>query len=332
MDSDKLAKSLKNGLQPLYLIHGEEELLRIEALDLIRAAAKQSGAVRESYIIDNAQFNWNEWYVQATNAGLFGDLKLLEIHIPNGKLGKLGSEVLQKLAEQSISYTSAVIILPKLDKTQIQSKWFSTIVKHATVFEAKAISLIQLPIWIKARLERYGLTIESDALTLFAERVEGNLLAAKQEVDKLALMYPNGHMLTLSDTQQTVANVARFDVFQLSHAWMRGDAYRVARLLNGLEAEGDEPVLLIWTLAEDIRMLIQLAAALKQGKSVQDVSRNLRLWGDKKSLASEAVKRISVSRLITALQECAKIDRQIKGAQEGDAWSSLKYLIMRLAL
>ncbi len=331
LDLDKLSGSLKSGLQPLYLIHGEEELLRIETLDHIRAAAQFHGYLRESYTVDGAQFDWQELWSQAASAGLFGDLKLLEIHIPSGKVGKQGGEMLQQFAEHPPIDTTTVIIFPKLDKAQTQSKWFTALAKQAVILETKAVSANALPAWIRARLQQYGLEIDADALALFAERVEGNLLAAKQEIDKLALLHPKGHLLTLADAEQAVANVARFDVFQLSAAWMSGDARRVARLLDGLEAEGDEPVLLVWALAEDIRTLIRLTAALKQGKTAQSVRNELRLWGDKQTLAPKAVGRISASRLIAALQECAKIDRQIKGAEDGNAWSSFKQLVMNLA-
>ena len=161
--------------------------------------------------------------------------------------------------------------------------------------------------------------------------MEGNLLAAAQEIDKLALLYPKGHLLTLAEAENAVANVARFDVFQLSSAWMRGDIRRSAQLLESLQAEGEEPVLLLWSLSEDIRTLIRLSAALKQGRSVQSVRNELRLWGDKQHSAPPAAARISPARLTAALQECARIDRQIKGAEDGDAWDGIKRLIARLA-
>lgn len=330
LDLNALVGSLKHQLAPLYVIHGEEELLRIEALDHIRAAARKLGYTKDSHVVDGVQFDWQALLSEAHSAGLFSEQKLLEIHIPSGKVGKQGGEILQDLAEHPPMDTSTVIILPKLDKAQTQSKWFGALAKNAVVLEAKAIAPTALPAWIRARLQQHQLDIDSEALHLFAERVEGNLLAAKQEIDKLALLHPAGHLLTLADAEQAVANVARFDVFQLSSAWMSGDARRVMRLLEGLEAEGDEPVLLVWALAEDIRTLIRLTAALKQGKSVASVRNELRLWGDKQTLAPQAVSRISAPRLINALQECAKIDRQIKGAEEGDAWVSFKHLAMSL--
>ena len=224
-------------LSPLYIIHGEEDLLRIEALDTLRAAAKKQGYLnREVFTADNGA-DWDELLQSAGSAGLFADLKLLEIHIPNGKPGKTGGDALQTFAERLPEDTVTLILLPKLEKAQTQAKWFTALAAKGTVLEAKAIS----------------------AQALFAERVEGNLLAARQEIDKLALLHPQNHTVNIADAEAAVANVARFDVFQLSSAWMKGDALRVARLLDGLEEEGEEPVLLLWAVAEDIRTLIRRA-------------------------------------------------------------------------
>jgi DNA polymerase III, delta subunit len=199
------------------------------------------------------------------------------------------------------------------------------------VLEAKAVAPHALPQWIQGRLKQQGLDIEPEALALFAERVEGNLLAARQEIEKLALLHPQGHLINIADAEAAVATVARFDVFQLAGAWMKGDALRVSRLLDGLEEEGEEPVLLLWAVAEDIRTLIRLTAALKQGQNIQSLRNSLRLWGDKQTLAPMAAKRISINRLLDALKTCAKIDRIIKGAEEGDAWTEFKQLVTSLA-
>ncbi|EPF9442987.1 DNA polymerase III subunit delta [Neisseria gonorrhoeae] len=318
-------------LKPLYVIHGEEELLRIEAVDALRAAAKKQGYLnREAYTAD-ASFDWNELLQTAGSAGLFADLKLLELHIPNGKPGKNGGEALQDFAARLPEDTVTLVLLPKLEKTRLQSKWFAALAAKGEVWEAKPVGAAALPQWIRGRLDKIGLGIEADALALFAERVEGNLLAARQEIDKLALLYPKGHAVNIDEAQTAVANVARFDAFQLAGAWMKGDVPRVCRLLDGLEEEGEEPVLLLWAVAEDVRTLIRLAAALKQGQSIQSVRNSLRLWGDKQTLAPLAVKRISVVRLLDALKTCAQIDRIIKGSEDGDAWTVFKQLVVSLA-
>lgn len=322
-------------VQPLsaaYLIHGEEELLRIEALDAIRSAARSQQYNEREVINIETGFDWASLLSSVHSVGLFADKKLLEIHIPSGKPGKEGAAVLQQLAEQLPENTCLLLILPKLERLQTQSKWFSSWAKNAQIFDAKAINQNALPQWIKNRLAAQNLNIDNDALALFAEKVEGNLLAAKQEIDKLALIHPAGHIVTLDEAQTVVANVARFDIFQLSAAWMSGNSERVLRLLEGLASEGNEPVLLLWVISEDIRTLIRLLAALKQGKSISEMRQSLRLWGEKQTLAPQAARRIGIRRLLEALQICAYIDRQIKGAEEGNAWAEIKHLFLSLAI
>lgn len=329
---EKLPAALASPLHPLYVVHGEEDLLRVEALDALRAAAKAQGYLnRESHTAD-AGFDWSELLASAGSIGLFADLKLIEVHIPGGKPGKSGGEALERLAADLPPDTVIIVMLPKLERTQTQSKWFAALAAHGTVVEAKAVDEHALPGWIRARLKGHGLDIETEALALFAARVEGNLLAARQEVDKLALLYPDGHLLDASETEAAVADVARFDVFQLSAAWMAGDAPRVLRLLEGLQAEGEEPVMLLWSVAEDIRLLIRLAAAFKQGQTVAQVRNSLRLWGSRQQLAPAAVRRIPPARLVSALQRCAAIDRMIKGAEDGDAWAAMQQLLVELAV
>lgn len=333
VSAGQLDKALAGGLQPAYVVYGEEDLLRVESLDAIRAAARRLDYHnREVYTVETG-FDWPTLLAGVQSVGLFAEQKLLEIHIPSGKPGKEGGEALLHLAEQwPQEDTCLVLSLPKLERAQTQSKWFTAWQSKAVMVNARAITLAALPEWIRQRLARHQLDIEDDALALFAEKVEGNLLAARQEIDKLALLLPPGQQARLADAEAAVANVARFDVFQLSAAWMSGDAGRLVRLLDGLAAEGSEPVLLLWAVSEDIRTLMRLLAALKQGQSVAGVRRSLRLWGEKQTLAPLAAQRIGVQRLLAALQQCACIDRKIKGVQEGDAWADIKHLMLSLVV
>ncbi|MDO5686576.1 MAG: DNA polymerase III subunit delta [Neisseria sp.] len=328
---EQLITAVQNPLAPLYMIHGEEELLRIEALDTLRAAAQAQGYLNREILTADAKFDWSQAFQAADSMGLFADKKLLEIHIPSGRPGKAGGDALVTLSERLHDETTIVIVLPKLEKAQTQSKWFAALSRAGDVIEARAVGTAALPAWIRQRLAKHDLTIDADALALFAERVEGNLLAARQEIDKLALLHPAGTVLHLEDAQHAVANVARFDVFQLSAAWMSGDLPRLLRLLESLEAEGEEPVLLLWAAGEDIRTLLRLRAALSQGQTVAQVRNPLRLWGEKQTLAPRALKRLSTRRLLDALQQCALADRQIKGAAQGSAWSTTKTLFSDLA-
>ncbi|MBP5788856.1 MAG: DNA polymerase III subunit delta, partial [Neisseriaceae bacterium] len=299
--------------------------------DALRETAKNQGfAMREAFFVDS-KTDWAEIVSAVESQGLFSDKKLLEIHIPTGKPGVAGANALIDLAGKLNDDTTVVIFLPKLEKAQTQAKWFATLAKAAQVFEAKAVSAADLPQWIRHRLSAHELQIDEDALLLFAERVEGNLMAANQEIEKLALLHQAGAVVSLEDAQNAVANVARFDVFQLSNAWLSGDVPRVVRLIDALEAEGEEPILLLWSVSEDIRTLLRLHAALKQGQSIMQVRNPLRLWGEKQTLAPLALKRIGVRRLMNALQTCAMADQQIKGVAQGKAWATARQMLIELA-
>ncbi len=329
---EALKEQLSRGsLAPLYLVFGEEALLALEAADSIRAAARAAGYLeREVLTVEGAGFDWSQLRDAMSSVSLFASLKLLEIRIPGGKPGTEGGEALQQLAANPPQDTVTLIQLPKLDKTQQKSKWFTALEKSAVLVEARPVSRHDLPSWIARRLKLQGQTLGHEAAAFFADRVEGNLLAARQEVDKLALLYPPGE-LTLEQLRESVANVARFDVFHLSESWLAGDTARATRMLDGLEAEGEAPVLVLWSFTEDVRMLIRLGRGLQEGRTVRDMANELRGWGDKQRLAEPALKRIGGKQLMAALAECARIDRQIKGVEPGEAWHSLRRLAARLA-
>ena len=328
---DALGAGLERGLAPLYLIHGEEELVALEAADLIRTRARKNGYLEREVLTVESGFDWSQLIDAMTSVSLFASLKILEVRIPGGKPGTEGGEALARLAQCPPEDTVTLVILPRLERQQQSSKWFQALEKGATVIHAAAIDRIGLPGWISRRLKAQGQTLNPEALGFFADRVEGNLLAARQEVDKLALLYPAGE-LTLAMLRDAVANVARFDVFHLSESWLSGDGARAARMLEGLEAEGEAPVLVLWSFTEDIRMLLRLRQGLKDGRPIRDLSRDLRLWGNKQKLAEPALRRIGPRRLMTALETCARIDQQIKGVAQGEPWPSLKALAAALSM
>jgi DNA polymerase-3 subunit delta len=327
---DALSGSLERSLAPLYLIHGEEALVSLEAADLIRQQARQQGYLEREVLTVEPGFDWSSLTEAMSSVSLFASQKILELRVPGGKPGTEGSEVLVRFAAQLPEDTVSLIIFPKLERQQQQSKWFTALEKSATVVHAAAIDRTSLPAWITRRLKLQGQTLSLYALVFFVDRVEGNLLAARQEIDKLALLYPAGE-LTLDSLREAVANVARFDVFHLSESWLSGDGARATRMLEGLEAEAEAPVLVLWAFAEDVRMLLRLRQGLKDGRAFRDLSRELRLWGPKQKLAEPALRRLGPRRLMTALETCALIDQQIKGAAPGEPWSTLKVLAATLS-
>ncbi len=329
----KILSQAQERLASFYIIYGEEDLLRIEAIDGLRQASIVQGFdQKEQFFVDNSHFDWSKVFDSMQSMGLFAEKKLIEIHIPNGKPGKEGGAALQEILNLSCDDVVVILMLPKLERAQLNTAWFKAWQKQAQIYDAKSITAEQLPKWIQSRLSEYQLQIDANALLLFAEKVEGNLLAAKQEIDKLSLLFPANTVLTLANVQEVIANVARFDIFQLASAWMEGNAAATYRLVAGLEQEGDEPILPLWAVSEDIRTLIKLKAGLSQGTSQKDLIQSLRLWGDKQYAAMAAAKRLSVLRLMDALQSCAVVDRQIKGAEDGRAWATLQKLLMDLSV
>jgi DNA polymerase-3 subunit delta len=327
---ESLAAHLGKGLAPLYLIHGEEALLALEAADQIRETARAKGFLEREVLTVEAGFDWSQLTDAMTSVSLFASQKVLEVRIPGGKPGTEGAEALMRLAAAPPDDTVTLVILPKLERQQQQAKWFQALEKSATVVHAAAIERAALPGWIGRRLQAQGQSLGTEALGFFSDRVEGNLLAARQEVDKLGLLYPRGE-LTLDMLREAVANVARFNVFHLSESWLAGDTARAVRMLEGLEAEGEAPVLVLWSFTEDIRMLLRLRQGLKEGRNPRDMSRELRLWGNKQKLAEPALRRIGARKLMNGLESCSRIDRQIKGVEPGEPWRTLRVLAADLS-
>ena len=327
---DALIEGLGNALSPLYVIHGDETLLALEATDGLREAARDQGYLERKVLRAEMGFDWLQLREVLNSLSLFSEKKLFEIQIPSGKPGVEGAEVLQQLAAHPPPETVTLITLPKLERAQQQSKWFQSLCQWAVTVEARVVGRSELPTWLARRFRIQGQVLNAEALAFLVDCVEGNLLAARQEVEKLGCLYPPG-VLTLGQLHASVLNVARFDVFHVSEAWLAGDVQRVLRMLDGLKAEGEALVLVLWSMTEDIRMLLRLRQGLKEGRGVRDMARELRLWGCKQRLAEPALRRIGQAKLMIALKMCSSIDRQVKGVEPGDPWQTMRNLAALLA-
>lgn len=328
--SEDLPQHLRKGLSPLYVVHGEALLLAIEAADAIRLAAREAGYTERETLIAEQHFKWDELAACAQSQSLFAARKVIDLRIPSGKPGVEGAQALQDYCERLPPDTLTLITLPKLESAAFNSKWFGVLNAHGVVVEAADVALAALPRWIAARLQRQGQSADADTLKFLADKVEGNLLAAWQEIQKLALLHPAGP-LTFEQVKDAVMDVARYDVFKLSEAMLNGDAARFARILQGLRAEGVATVLILWALAEDIRTLARVARAVQQGSNLADALRETRVWGAKQKLLERAVRRFSPDMAYRALRQAAQIDRLIKGLRDGDAWDELLQLGVRCA-
>ena len=331
MRLDDLAHSVQRKLAALYVIHGDEALLCLEAVQTLRDAARTQGYTeREVLTVENAaHFQWGQLTAAGQSLSLFAELRILELRIPNGKPGTEGGKALEGFANQLPSDTLTIITLPKLDKTAQNSKWMSALAKVGEVIEAKAIERNALPQWIATRLATQQQSLAADAMEWLVDRVEGNLLAALQEIQKLALLHPAG-ALTLADLAAAVANVARYDVFQLGEALLIGDAERLVHMLDGLRATGESSVLVLRALTEETRNLFRFAQGRARGINSAQLFKDLRLWGNKQRLIEATSQRVNRRQLTTALQQAARIDGLIKGIGEGDVWNELTRMALSL--
>lgn len=339
--ANQLINHLQRGLKSLYTLHGDEPLLVQEALDAIRAVARTQGYTeRTSHTVAGAHFDWSEVLAAGGSLSLFADKQIVEIRIPSGKPGKDGSTALQQLAEisQGNDSTLTIVMLPRLDKMTKSSAWFAALESFGVTLQVEPVERAALPQWIAQRLSSQGQRVAAGeegqrTLQFFADRVEGNLLAAHQEIQKLALLYPEGE-LGFDNVESAVLNVARYDVFKLSEAVLGGQAARVQRMLNGLQAEGEAEVLVHYTLAEDIRALKRVKDAMAAGRPLPMALREQRVWGLKERLFERVLPRLTMTMLDNLLHSAHLVDGIVKGLKvpdwPTDGWQALHRLALTL--
>jgi len=329
--ADQLASHLARTLAPLYVLHGDEPLLVIEAGDAIRAAARAKGYTEREVLVAGAGFKWDALLLAAGNLSLFGEAKLVDLRIPNGKPGRDGGDMLARYCERLSEGVLTLVTLPQLDWAAKKAAWFNALSQAGVAIELNAPGLAELPEWIAQRLARQSQSAERAALEFIAAHVEGNLLAAHQELQKLGLLHPAG-ALTLAQVEDAVLNVARYDVDKLRAALLDGDAARCARLLEGLRGEDVAPPLLLWAFASEIRTLAGLRAAQDEGRPLAAALRAERVFDDRRAAALQrALPRLRAPQLRAALLAAARIDRMIKGLVRGDVWDEFLQLALRLA-
>ena len=337
--ADQLAAQLKRGLRPIYTVWGDEPLLAQEACDAVRAAARASGCTeRQVHTVAGAHFDWSGLIGASQAMSLFSDKQLIEIRIPSGKPGKDGSEAIQRYCQSLSDDVVTLVQLPRLDRTQQSSAWFNALDRAGLMVRVDPIDRKALPQWIAQRLASQGQRVQDGeagqhALAFFADRVEGNLLAAHQEVQKLGLLHPSGE-LSQAQIEAAVLNVARYDVFKLGVAVLSGQVARALRMLDGLQAEGEAAVLVHWTLAEDIRALKRVKDAVAADKPLPMALREARVWGDKERLFERVVPRLSQATMADLLQAAQVCDGLVKGlrhpAWPAEPWDGLRRLVLLL--
>jgi len=336
----QLSEHLKRGLKSLYTLHGDEPLLAQEFADALRVHARSQGYTeRTVHTVAGAHFDWSEVLASGGSLSLFADKQIIEIRIPSGKPGKDGSAALQQIAEraQGDDATLTLVMLPRLDSMTAKGAWFSALDSLGVTVKFDAIVRSHLPQWISQRLQLQGQRVASGeegqrTLQFFADRVEGNLLAAHQEIQKLALLYPteSGAVLSFDQVENAVLNVARYDVFKLAEAVLGGQHVRVARMLDGLQSEGESEVLVHWAISEDIRSMKRVKDAIAAGRPMPMALRENRVWGLKEKLYERVLPAISDSALAKLLSAAHKVDGIVKGLKQPDwpanGWQALHRL------
>ncbi len=330
LDSNQLKQHLIKTLAGLYLLVGDEPLAQSECLDLIRHAARKAGADERNSFTVERNFNWQQITQFAQALSLFSSLRILEIVIPSGKPGVDGAKALIELAANLIPDTTTIIVLPTLERDAKNSAWFGALQKSAVVIDLKEISPAHLPQWLAARLALQNQTTDAISLAFIAHQVEGNLLAAHQEIQKLALLYPAGE-ISHDAIREAVLNVSRFDAFQLGDAVLAGDSTRVTAILQGLQDEGENAVAVMNPLMWVLRPLLRIKQAEARNENIMSAMTNARIYGDRQALVKRALSRLSLRQLEAALQKLCDIDKTAKGMMQGDAWLELSRLCFGLA-
>ena len=330
LKGEQLAAHLERELRPLYVLYGDEPLLVIEAADTIRARARKAGYSEREILTVLPHFDWNQLLAAGGNLSLFGDRKLIDLRIPTGKPGKEGSAALQEWCRNLSPDNLLLVTLPELDWREEKAVWFTALVNAGVALKLMAPPLAELPGWIAGRLRRQQQSADLDSLKFIAERVEGNLLSAHQEIQKLGLLYPAG-ALSLAQIREAVLNVARYDIDGLREALLAGDVARLSRTLDGLMHEGEAPPLVLWAMSEEIRALAILRSGLDRGRPLEQLLKEAKVWGPRQNPVKKALQRLSTATLEAALQHAGKIDRLAKGVGQGNIWEEFLRLGLSLS-
>ena len=330
-----LARAQRAGsLPPIFVVASDEALLSLEAQDAIRATARGLGYSERDVLNVDARFDWSKLAESVQALSLFAEKKIVEVRLPSGKPGAAGAKALETHATNAMDGVMTIVSLPRLERRDRQARWVEALEHAGVMVDIDTIERAQLPQWISQRLAKQNQSAGRDALDFMADKVEGNLLAAHQEVAKLALLYPAGQ-LTLEQVTDSVLNVARYDVFQLPIAMLSGDAARVCKTMAGLEAEGEAIPLVLWAITEELRTLLRIKAHVDAGRPFSVAARENRVWGPRERLFERALARVSADALEATLLRAAEIDRLAKGIPapktDSNVWLELTELALSFA-
>jgi len=327
---DQLEAHLQKGLQPIYLLSGDEPLQLMEAGDAIRKRARESGYSEREVFHAESCFDWNGLLAASGSMSLFAEQRLLELRLPSGKPGKEGGAILADYAANPPADTLLLIISGKIERASQNSKWFKALDAAGATLTVWPIEPQALPGWVSQRMRARGMVPTAEAAQLLAERVEGNMLAAAQEVEKLLLLYGEGE-ISMTQVEEGVADSARYDIFELVDTALLGDVPRTTRVMQGLRGEGVEPILVLWALLREIRAMVQMAAEMARGVGAEQAMAALRVWDKRKPPVRAGLQRHNLNRWQLLLRRGGRIDRMIKGVEPGNPWDELLQLALLMA-
>jgi DNA polymerase-3 subunit delta len=331
LKGEHLAAQLQRELKPVYLVYGDEPLLVIEAADAIRAAARQAGFDEREVLVAGSAFNWNDLYHAAGSMSLFAGRKLIDLRLPTGKPGRDGGAALQAYCARPSPDALLLVTMTGADWREEKAAWVGAVAAAGAVVKLIPPGLAELPAWLAARLARQQQSADAAGLRFIAERVEGNLLAAHQEILKLEILYPSG-ALRLEQIREAVLNVARYDLDGLREAMLAGDVLRLTRTIDGLQQEGEAPPLVLWAMTEEVRALAQINTGLEARQPLPELLKEARVWGARQGQIRKALQRVNGGRARAALAQAARIDRMIKGLASGDVWNEFLRLGLNIAV
>ena len=334
LNATQLTRQLHDDLAPVYVISGDEPLLTGEIADQIRRACRGAGCEEREVFQVERGFDWAQLYDASHALSLFAQKRLIELRIPNGKPGDEGAKALLAWLDDLPQDITLLISLPKLDGSTQRSKWAKALLDHPQTrfVQVWPVETAQLPNWMRDRLAAAGIQAEPDALELLSARVEGNLLAAAQEVEKLKLFCHTG-VLNLETVSQVVTDSARFDVFGLADAMLQGQPQQALRILNGLRGEGVEPPVILWSLTRELRSLANMAQDVARGVPIERVFASQRppVWDKRKPLLSQALRRHPEQSWGQWLLQAQQVDEQIKGQRPGSPWDGIGRIVTEAA-
>lgn len=327
---NQLAQQLDKALPAAFWISGDEPLLSQEAADSVRACCQYQGfQEREIWYVDNAMA-WDDLLLSANSLSLFAQRKLIELRFSSAKPGEKAIKALGHYLANPNPDCLLLVTSPKLDAAAMRSKGFKQLEARMLLVQIWPVDIDKLPDWIAARLRTQGFRVEREALQMLADRVQGNLLAAQQEIDKLVLL-ADGTSIDTASVMHAVADSARYDVFGLTEQMLKGDALAVQRMLAGLRAEGTDATVVLWAIAREVRMLLALQRAVARGQSIDAAMQQQRIFPKRQGLVKQACKRLDQTRLLRALRQAKEVDYAIKGLAKTSPWNGLSSLALLLA-